>query len=894
MDKEIYIPYIENEYKKYKFLDKEEFFDGVLEYSINAKGTNYKKNVEDAFTKYITSVIEKDELSFMNMYINYNIKDANKPAAVKRELSKISEFLNNVGYSLNEDTYTNIVKNNDKLNKLLSFEYEANKNEINDGLLDELYSNDDIVMTFMDTYCLLKGVDTLKIDINNDDFEDASSFDDATKLYIKDVRNMCPNLLTLDEEKALAIRISNGDMEAKDELVVANLRLVLSMAKRYRGRGMQYMDLVQEGNIGLMKAAEKYDYTKGFKFSTYATWWIRQAITRAIADQARTIRIPVHVVEKINKLAKIQRDFAIKNGREATIPELAKETHYTEEKIKEMLKLMEEPTSINSKIGEDEDTELGDMISDDKVPEPENEAISKSLRSDLMEVLDTLEEREKRILILRSGLEGETPRTLESIAKEYNVTRERIRQIEASALRKLRSPKKSNKLRGYLTDDDIDTLNIKDESYSDIAKSYTYKPKKQEKKNTNKDLVKRHMSPILVRIYGDNVQLKKDIISILKPKDRELFYKVYGPNLDEINGATKKEQTKIGNIIRNVINPAIMNHKDPIKYLKNKLDNKYTKSSKESTEYKIQKNNNTEDSLKIYELIEVANYIENRKDRKFFDIFDNWNRDDILREIAEMDINYITMLYGRFGAELESVLPVPSNVYEKLYGTILPELELALRKRNENKKELKVKGVIPEVKEDKKMEIYDKAINTPAGTIVKEEPKKDIRKKIVKKPKEEAKEEVNVIRIEPKKKRKTTNEVKKDKPVIVVSSRALKSDSYTVEKQKEYLETKSFPYIVEDGMVYKHYRNTKFYDIFKNWDRKLVNIVIDNDLSNNWRALLYSRFGDYLDTLYANVSEDDMHIIYSEILPRIDRKLHERYDPSYDYAEANKKLYKKI
>ena len=891
MDKEKYIPYIENEYKKYKFLNKEEFFDGVFKCLIGTD-TNYKKQVEDAFIKYITSVIKKDELSFMNMYINYNIKEANKPASVKRELSKISEFLNNVGYSLDEDTYTNIVKNNDKLNKLLSFEYEANKKEINDGLLDELYSNDDIVMTFMDTYCLLKGVETLKVDVV-DDFEDTSSFDDATKLYIKDVRTMCPNLLTLEEEKALAIRISEGDMEAKDELVEANLRLVLSMAKRYRGRGMQYMDLVQEGNIGLIRAAEKYDYTKGFKFSTYATWWIRQAITRAIADQARTIRIPVHVVEKINKLAKIQRDFTIKNGREATIPELAKETHYTEEKVKEMLKLMEEPTSTNAKIGEEEDTELGDMLPDENILEPEVEAINRSLRDDLMKVLDTLDERERRVLILRSGLEGDAPRTLESIASEYDVTRERIRQIEAKALRKLRHPKKSNKLRGYITDADIDTHDVEDKPYSLSSKSTsTYKPKKQEKENTNKDLVKRHMSPILVRIYGDDVQLKKDVIAVLKPKDRELFYKVYGPNLDEINGATKKEQTKIGNVIRNIINPAIMNHKDPIKFLKNKLYNKESSKTSESTEYKIQKNKDTDDPLKIYELIDVANYIENRKDRKFFDIFDNWNRDDILREIAEMDINYITMLYGRFGAELESVLPVPSNIYDKLYGTILPELELALRKRNGNKKELKVKGTIPEVKENEKIEIYDKAINTTDTTIVKEEPKKDIRKKIVKKPKEEVKEEVNVIRIEPKKKRKTTNKVKKDKQVITVSSKALKSDSYTVETKQKYFEAK-FPYIVEDGMVYKHYSNTKFYDIFSMWKKEQIDEIVDYELNPFYKDLLYLRFGDYLNVIY-NVSEDVLHTVYYEILPRIDKELHRKYDPSFDEKEANKKLYKKI
>ena len=277
---------------------------------------------------------------------------------------------------------------------------------------------------------------------------DSVSIDDPVRMYLKEIGKV--DLLSVQEEAELANRMSEGDLEAKRRLAESNLRLVVSIAKRYVGRGMLFLDLIQEGNLGLIKAVEKFDYTKGYKFSTYATWWIRQAITRAIADQARTIRIPVHMVETINKLVRVTRQLVQELGRDPLPEEVAKELNMPIDKVGEIMKISQEPVSLETPIGEEEDSHLGDFIEDDDAPAPADAATFTLLKEQLVDVLNTLTPREEKVLRLRFGLDDGRARTLEEVGKEFNVTRERIRQIEAKALRKLRHPSRSKKLKDYL------------------------------------------------------------------------------------------------------------------------------------------------------------------------------------------------------------------------------------------------------------------------------------------------------------------------------------------------------------------------------------------------------------------------------------------------------------
>jgi len=328
--------------------------------------------------------------------------------------------------------------------------------DLDSDQIDEVYQNFeemgiDIVGDKEEDLLLDKDIDDEEIiDIEKEDLSlpKGISVDDPVRMYLKEIGKV--PLLDADEETELAKRMEQGDEEAKRRLAEANLRLVVSIAKRYVGRGMQFLDLIQEGNLGLIKAVEKFDYRKGFKFSTYATWWIRQAITRAIADQARTIRIPVHMVETINKLIRVSRQLLQDLGREPTPEEIAKEMNLDVEKVREILKIAQEPVSLETPIGEEEDSHLGDFIEDDAAQAPAEAATFTLLKEQLMEVLDTLTPREQKVLRLRFGLDDGRARTLEEVGKEFDVTRERIRQIEAKALRKLRHPSRSKKLKDFL------------------------------------------------------------------------------------------------------------------------------------------------------------------------------------------------------------------------------------------------------------------------------------------------------------------------------------------------------------------------------------------------------------------------------------------------------------
>ncbi len=277
---------------------------------------------------------------------------------------------------------------------------------------------------------------------------DSVSVDDPVRMYLKEMGKV--PLLSADEEIEIARRVENGDEKAREKLAEANLRLVVSIAKRYVGRGMLFLDLIQEGNLGLIKAVEKFDYTKGYKFSTYATWWIRQAITRAIADQARTIRIPVHMVETIHKLSRVKRQLVQTLGRDPQVEEIAEAMEVSVERVREIIKIAQDPVSLETPIGEEEDSHLGDFIPDDDIPLPSDAAAATLLKEQLMQVLSTLTPREEKVLRLRFGIDDGRARTLEEVGKEFNVTRERIRQIEAKALRKLRHPSRSRKLKDYL------------------------------------------------------------------------------------------------------------------------------------------------------------------------------------------------------------------------------------------------------------------------------------------------------------------------------------------------------------------------------------------------------------------------------------------------------------
>lgn len=373
------------------------------------------------------------------------VNNAETEAAREKFQEKLKELLslakkkkNMLEYQEISDFFADMQLDSDKFEKILDF-LEANNIDVLRITDDD--ADDDILLEVDDD----DEIEVEKIDLS---VPDGVSIEDPVRMYLKEIGKV--PLLSAEEEIELAKRMELGDQEAKKRLAEANLRLVVSIAKRYVGRGMLFLDLIQEGNLGLIKAVEKFDYHKGYKFSTYATWWIRQAITRAIADQARTIRIPVHMVETINKLIRVSRQLLQELGREPLPEEIAKELDMPVERVREILKISQEPVSLETPIGEEEDSHLGDFIQDDNVPVPAEAAAQTLLKEQLDEVLDTLTEREQKVLRLRFGMNDGRARTLEEVGKEFDVTRERIRQIEAKALRKLRHPSRSRKLRDYL------------------------------------------------------------------------------------------------------------------------------------------------------------------------------------------------------------------------------------------------------------------------------------------------------------------------------------------------------------------------------------------------------------------------------------------------------------
>ena len=388
---------------------------------------NETSNVERTVVKEVA-----DELKKMSQDNKVSMEDIEREGFInelnKDEMDELYDLLVGDGYVI--ESYEND-----------EFKIEDDKNDENIENIENIETEN--IDMFEEDVQLSKG--ELEMDtaiVQN------IAVDDPVRMYLKEIGKV--PLLSAEEEIELAKRMEQGDEYAKKKLCEANLRLVVSIAKRYVGRGMLFLDLIQEGNIGLIKAVDKFDWRKGYKFSTYATWWIRQSITRSIADQARTIRIPVHMVETINKLMRIQRQLLQEYGRDVKPEEIAKEMDLTVEKVREILKIAQEPVSLETPIGEEEDSHLGDFIEDDKIASPSDAATFSMLKEQLMEVLGTLTDREQKVLKLRFGLEDGRARTLEEVGKEFDVTRERIRQIEAKALRKLRHPSRSKKLKDYL------------------------------------------------------------------------------------------------------------------------------------------------------------------------------------------------------------------------------------------------------------------------------------------------------------------------------------------------------------------------------------------------------------------------------------------------------------
>ena len=413
--------------------------------AIKEEKTKKEKIKDDKKTKNETKKEVKDEVKKTEKKVEQENSNTPKKSKVKEEKTNDANA---------DEKVQKIIEKAKESGKITYGELATELDDTNPEEIDKVFDafedlgvdlNDDLDEPDIED---LENVEEIKLEDMDVANIEGVSVDDPVRMYLREIGKI--PLLTYEEEAELAQRIIKGDEEAKQKLAESNLRLVVSIAKKYVGRGMLFLDLIQEGNMGLIKAVEKFDYNKGFKFSTYATWWIRQAITRAIADQARTIRIPVHMVETINKLIRTSRQLLQQNGREPTPEEIAKEMEISVEKVMEIQKIAQDPVSLETPIGEEDDSHLGDFIQDEDSPAPQDSAAHTLLREQLEEVMDTLTPREAMVLKLRYGLEDGKARTLEEVGKQFDVTRERIRQIEAKALRKLRHPSRSKKLRDYM------------------------------------------------------------------------------------------------------------------------------------------------------------------------------------------------------------------------------------------------------------------------------------------------------------------------------------------------------------------------------------------------------------------------------------------------------------
>ena len=438
---------------------------------------------------------------------------------VIKQFSKLNSFFEIYDFIPSFDLLTELINKNMLFAELVEFVVEKYKNEIEQGRLEEIFDNSLLILT-IETYCMLFGI-KIKYEVEIDDYIKNSNAQDGIEWYLKEIGKI--SLLSLDEELALSKRIEEGDEEAKKTFIESNLRLVVSIAKRYIGKGLPFLDLIQEGNIGLIKAVDKFDVTLGFKFSTYATWWIKQAIARAIADKAKTIRVSVNMGENINKLKKIQSQMTLELNREPTEEELAKKMGTNKEKIREIFQISQDPLSLETPISEEDDRFLGDIVKDEFSISPEEYAINEVLKDEIEEVLRTLTPREEEILKLRFGFKGGTCHTLEEVGNMFGVTRERIRQIEAKALRKLRHPSRSRKLKGYL---------VEYNQYSDGPS----KNIKQSKKYTNVKEKEKDKMPKLKSIYElfNNYTKEQinEVLSKLSEEERNLIKLRYGDDLD--------------------------------------------------------------------------------------------------------------------------------------------------------------------------------------------------------------------------------------------------------------------------------------------------------------------------------------------------------------------------
>lgn len=381
----------------------------------------------------------------------WQVEKAAEKAKFTEQLQKLVELGKNKKSTLDmndiNDAFTGVELSVEQIEDIITY-LESKGIDVLRVMNDELAIDDDMVLGTDEDGFSPEEEDEEDIDLDAIDLLDGVGTEDPVRMYLKEIGTV--PLLTAEEELKLAKRKAEGDQVAKERLIEANLRLVVSIAKRYTGRGMSFLDLVQEGNLGLIKGVEKFDYTKGYKLSTYATWWIRQSVTRALADQARTIRVPVHMVETINKMSKMQRKLTLELGYEPSVSELAEALDMTEEKVMEIMQIAREPASLETPIGEEDDSNLGDFVADSNAVTPEGNVESVMLREHIDSLLEDLKERERQVIVLRFGLEDGHPRTLEEVGKEFNVTRERIRQIEAKALRKLRNPVRSKRIRDFL------------------------------------------------------------------------------------------------------------------------------------------------------------------------------------------------------------------------------------------------------------------------------------------------------------------------------------------------------------------------------------------------------------------------------------------------------------